>query len=56
MVVVGTSIPVVKMEEPLKDQEVNVAYWYHSQWRDTKSRVESFDKKMNGDNHFPIGR
>ncbi len=29
-IMVGVSIPIVKMEKPLEDHEVNVAYWYHS--------------------------
>jgi hypothetical protein len=29
-VVVGASIPTIKMEKPLEDQEVDATYWYHS--------------------------
>jgi len=29
-VVVGASIPAIKMEIPLEDHKVNVTYWYHS--------------------------
>jgi hypothetical protein len=45
MVIEGVSIHEVKMERLLKHQGVNVTYWYHSQWRDVGSRVESFDEK-----------
>jgi len=36
MVIMGTSTSDVKMEKPMEDQEVNFAYWYHSQWRDVR--------------------
>jgi hypothetical protein len=29
-IIVGASMHVVKMERPLKDEEVNATYWYHS--------------------------
>jgi hypothetical protein len=45
MVVVGTSILVV-----------NVANWYHSWWRDTRSKEKSSNKESNGNNHYPIGK
>lgn len=56
MVVMGTIMPTVKMERPLEDHEVNAAQQYHSWWKDTRSRVESFDKKTNGDNRSLIGK
>jgi hypothetical protein len=36
MVIMGTSTSNVKMDKPMEDQEVNFAYWYHSQWRDAR--------------------
>jgi hypothetical protein len=45
MITMGISMPDVKMERPLEDHEVNATYWYHSQWKDTRSRVKSFDEK-----------
>ncbi len=41
----GASILNVKMERPLEDQEVNVAYWYHSWWRDIKLRWKTLTNK-----------
>jgi hypothetical protein len=50
----GASIHEVKTERPLENQEVNVTYWYHSQWKDVGSRAESFNKEKNGNNRFSI--
>ncbi len=50
MAVEGISIHEVKRERLLENQEVNVTYWYHSRWKDTKSRVESFNEEENGNN------
>jgi hypothetical protein len=36
MVIMGTSTFDVKMEKLMEDQEVNFAYWYHSQWKDAR--------------------
>jgi len=44
IIAVGTSIPDIKMERPMGDHEVNVAYRYHSQWKDIKLRAESSKK------------
>jgi hypothetical protein len=55
-VTMGASIPIIKMERPMEDKEVKAAYWYHSWWRDTQSRVKSFDEKANGDNPSPVGK
>jgi hypothetical protein len=44
IIVVGASKLDIKMERPMGDQEVNAAYWYHSQWRDIRLRVESYKK------------
>jgi hypothetical protein len=54
MAIEGVSIHEVKMEKPLENQEVNVTCWYHSRWRDVRSRAESFDEEENGNNHSPI--
>jgi hypothetical protein len=56
MVVMGVSMPIVKMERLLDDHEVNSTYYYHSWWRDTRLKVESFDEKMNGNNCFLVGK
>jgi len=55
-IAVGVSMLDVKMEIPLENQEVNVAYWYYLWWKDIGSRAESFDEKINGNNCFPIGK
>ncbi len=36
MVIMGTSTFDVKMERFMEDQELNFAYWYHSQWKDAR--------------------
>ncbi len=56
MVAMGTSMPTIKTEKPMEDQEVNATYQYHSWWRDTRSRAKSFDEKTNGDNRSLIGK
>jgi len=44
IIAVGASIPDIKIERPMGDHEVNAAYWYHSQWKDIRPRVESSKK------------
>ncbi len=44
IIAVGVSILDIKMERPMGDQEVNAAYWYYSQWRVIRLRVESSKK------------
>jgi hypothetical protein len=44
MIIMGTSISIVKMERPLEDHEVNATYWYHSWCRDIALRVKNYDK------------
>jgi hypothetical protein len=53
-VTMGASIPIIKMERFLEDQKINVAYWYHSLWKDTKLKVESSNEEVNGNNRFLI--
>jgi hypothetical protein len=38
-VTMGATYLKVKMEEPLKIHEINIAYWHHFQWREGKSQV-----------------
>jgi hypothetical protein len=54
MAIEGASIHEIKTERLLENQEVNVTYWYHSQWKDVGSRAKSFNQEKNGKNHFPI--
>jgi hypothetical protein len=54
--VVGASMLAIKMKIPMEDKEVNATYLYHSWRKDTWSRVESSNEKIDGDKHSPIGK
>jgi hypothetical protein len=40
-VTMGATYPKVKMEEPLENHEINIAYWHHSQWREGRSQARN---------------
>jgi hypothetical protein len=40
-VTMGATYPEVKMEEPLENHEINIAYWHHSQWREGRSQARN---------------
>jgi hypothetical protein len=44
------------MEKPLKDYDVNVAYWYHLRRKDIGLRAKKFDEEANGDNRSLVGK
>jgi hypothetical protein len=43
-VTMGATYFKVKMEKPLENHEINIAYWHHFQWKEGRSQARNSSK------------